>query len=103
MLSVRAPGKDLTLTLSFPVHNRFSSISANIESPTMRHVPVGKGSSDECCLLFVKAMYLSWYFLRTSGNYSSHDIAFFNGGMTPNQYDQHCLLESVIARFFIRR
>ena len=59
MSSVRAPGKYLTLTLCFPGDNQFSSFSANIESPTMRHVPFGKGSSDKSCLLFVKVMYLS--------------------------------------------
>ena len=44
MSSVRARGKYLTLTLCIPVDNRFSSIPANIEYPTMRHVPFGKGS-----------------------------------------------------------
>ena len=43
MLSVRAHGKYLTLTLCFPDDNRFSPIPANIEFPTMKHVPFGKG------------------------------------------------------------
>ena len=33
MSSVRAPGKYFTLTLCFPVFNRFSSIPANIAAP----------------------------------------------------------------------
>ena len=50
MSPVQAPTKYLTLTLCFPVDNRFSFIPANIESPTMRHVPFGKGGSDKSCL-----------------------------------------------------
>ena len=82
MSSVRAPGKYLTLTLCFPVFNRSLSVSPNIESPTMRHVPLGKGRSGKTCLLFVNVMYLSWYFLRISVNCSSYDGNLFNGGVT---------------------
>ena len=81
MLSVRASGKHLTLTLCFPSDNRFSPIPANIESPTVRHVPSGKGWSDKSSLLFVKAMCLSWNCLRTPVNCSSHNHTFLNGGM----------------------
>ena len=36
MSSVRAPGKYFTLTLCFPVFDRFSSIPANIGAAAMR-------------------------------------------------------------------
>ena len=72
----------ILLWLCFPVFNRFSSISANNESLTMRHVPFGKGWSGKTCLLFVKVMNLPWYFLRISVSCSLHDATLFNGGMT---------------------
>ena len=50
MSPVQAPRKYLTLALRFPVDSRFSFIPANIESPTMRHGPFGKGRSDKSCL-----------------------------------------------------
>ena len=47
----------------------------------IRHVPFRKGWSDKSCLLIVKVIYLSSYFLRTSVNCSWHGRNLFNGGM----------------------